>query len=159
MKKRCMLLIVAAMFCFVLCSAIANAGELVVQVAVSQNLAKIGTSVIGSSNAAIATVVVTKDGVPVTNAGNSVGNGSAIISLPTNWKMYNQVGPAQILMPIAFTNYGNGIYTISYVLASGNITTGYSGRAWRAGDYHMMFQVKANSNADQGDGLGVLKIQ
>jgi hypothetical protein len=159
MRRLCVLLVFFMAFCFFCSPTIVNAGELLVQVACSQNLAKVGVAKIASSNAAVVTVVVTKAGVPVTNAGTSVGNGTGIITLPTGWKLYNPVGPYQILMPIAFSNLGNGIYAISYVLATGGITSGYTPRAWRAGDYHMVFQVKANNLQDQGDGLGVLKIQ
>lgn len=102
------------------------------------------------------TVVVTNhlSGVPISNLGSSIGDGTTPITLPVGWMLemsLNQpVGCA--FTPTQFTNWGSGIYAIRVSPQ----TTGGSTCTIAAGDYH--YVVRIGTALYKGSALGVFRV-
>jgi hypothetical protein len=108
--------------------------------------------------AAMISVLVTRDGAPVSDLGASVPLGGGAIALPPAFTLRTSfvappgpVGLACQLDPTSFTNHGNGIYTIRVVPL---IDTPVC--RWGLGDYH--YVVSVARGAFRGSALGVLTI-
>lgn len=107
---------------------------------------------------AMISVLVTRDGAPVGDLGASVPMSGAAIALPPAFTLRTSfvappgpVGIGCVLDPTAFTNHGNGIYTIRVVpLIDSPVCR------WGLGDYHYVVNVARGGL--RGSGLGVLTI-
>lgn len=104
------------------------------------------------------TVVVTRHltGSPLSNLGDSVGDGTAPITLPARWTLdlsLNQPSGCAF-QTTQFTNHGNGVYTIRVSPAnSGGATCKIF-----AGDYHYIVRLDSGSPNFQGSALGAFRI-
>jgi hypothetical protein len=133
----------------------ASAAPLTVQVIANQSNADPGEFGANIAASALISVLVTnpRTGLPVSNLGGSVGNGTAAISLPPGWSLIDgfNVAPGGCLMtPTEFSNLGGGVYDIRVVPFVTNPAC-----KWLAGDY--LFVV-ALTGANNGRALGVLHI-
>ena len=136
-------------------AASASAAPLTVQTFANQSNADPGDSGANIAASALISVLVTnpRNGLPMTNLGPNVGNGTAAITLPSGWALVNgfNVSPGGCLMtPTEFVNQGNGIYTIRVVPFVTNPAC-----TWLAGDYHYVIALSGGNN---GRALGVLRI-
>ena len=107
---------------------------------------------------AMISVLVTRDGLAVTDLGASVPMSGGAIALPPAFTLRTSFvappGPVGIgctLDPTAFTNHGNGIYTIRVVPLIDSAVC-----RWGLGDYHYVVSVARGGL--RGSGLGVLTI-
>jgi hypothetical protein len=148
--ERVLVLVVIAGFMAVPCKG--AAGELKVQSGVNHGAAVDGASGIGAP--VLIHVVVTAGGQPVINLGDTVGDGTAEINIPTPWTLRTVSTPSGgcILAPTQFVNGGKGLYTIVVVPPLSNPT----GCAWVAGDY--VYAVQIDKRKLGGTALGVLTI-
>jgi hypothetical protein len=107
---------------------------------------------------AMISVLVTRDGAPVADLGASIPMSGGAITLPPAFTLRpsfvappGPVGIGCLLDATAFTNVGNGIYTIRVVpLIDSPVCR------WGLGDYHYVVSVARGSL--RGSGLGVLTI-
>jgi hypothetical protein len=107
---------------------------------------------------AMISVLVTRDGAPVSDLGASVPMSGGAIALPPAFTLRTSfvappgpLGIGCLLDPTAFTNHGNGIYTIRVVpLIDSPVCR------WGLGDYHYVVSVARGSR--RGSGLGVLTV-
>jgi hypothetical protein len=136
----------------------AQASELKVETKGHRLFADAGDSGGAFDAAAFITVVVTLNGVPVTNLGDAVPPNAAGIVLPPAWSILSSVpgpvgdvGRACAFSPTAFTNYGQGVYGIRVAPLLTNMDC-----HWALGDYH--YAVRIKSGVKQGSALGVLTI-
>lgn len=135
----------------------AQASELKVETKGHRLFADAGESGGEFDASASVTVVVTLNGVPVTNLGDSIGLNSAGIVLPPAWSFVSTVsgppgvGTACAFSPTQFTNHGQGVYGIRVA----PLLTGPDCH-WALGDYH--YAVRIKSGVKQGSALGVLTI-
>jgi hypothetical protein len=136
----------------------AQALEVKVATAAHRLFADAGESGAGFAASAMITVVVTADGVPVSDLGASVPLGGSEIALPAGWQLRSSfvappgpVGIACAFSPTQFTNRGAGLYTIRVapLLAAPECR-------WGLGDYQ--YTVRLATPKVQGVGLGVLTI-
>jgi hypothetical protein len=158
MKRTMKMIALLALFGFLLMPVVSMAAELEVQTVAAQSNAFPGGSGAGIGSSALITVVVTSNGVPQKRLGNSVGDGSAEIALPSGWKLLSHIAPPGgcSLTPTEFYNWGDGSYSIRVVPF---VRT--AGCAWLAGDYHYVVQLSKGARAGTftGSGLGVLTIK
>lgn len=134
----------------------ASAAPLAVESKGNASNAQPGESGANIASSALITVVVNNPatGLPVANLGASVGNGTAAIALPAGWSLFTNaaVPPGGAIMTAtAFTNWGNGTYSIRVVPFTGNPLA-----KWLAGDYHYVVRL---SGVNNGSSLGVLTIK
>ena len=107
---------------------------------------------------AMLSVLVTRDGVPVTNLGASIPLNENGVTLPPAWKLTSSftappgpLGIGCILSPTDFTNRGDGIYTIRVAPYLNDPVC-----RWGLGDYHYVISIRAPFA--RGSSLGVLTI-
>ena len=107
---------------------------------------------------AMISVLVTRDGVPVSTLGASIPLNPAGITLPPAWTLITSftappgpLGLGCILSPTDFTNRGDGIYTIRVAPYLSDPVC-----QWGLGDYHYVVSVR--NPHSRGSGLGVLTI-
>jgi hypothetical protein len=109
-------------------------------------------------SALISVLVIKPNGGGVSNLGDSIGDGTSGITLPTGWTLTTgfNVAPGGCLMsPTQFTNGGGGIYTIRVVPFLDNPSC-----QWLSGEYHYVVRVNValDTTTFRGRGLGVLRI-
>lgn len=129
----------------------------------------------GDSDTASLSVLVysTVDGLPISNLGDNVGDGTSVISLPPGWRLLTNGNAADFGIicnilsgechriscgprPTKFRNRANGQYVI-------DVKPGPSfpcGSTWSAGDYHytIAINVTVGGSTFTGNSLGVLEI-
>ncbi len=143
--------VLVALMGFLAIPCIGVAGEVRVQTEVNHSFAVAGEQGIG--NYALIHVVVTQAGKPVTNLGDSLGDGTDDINLPGAWTLKTLSTPKEgcNLTPVEFINSGKGVYTIEVLPPLSN-----TGCSWVVGDYVYAVQISAKNAV--GSGLGVLTI-
>jgi len=136
--------------------------ELLVQMQINRSNANAGDSGANVDASAIISVLVTLDGVPVTDLGANAGNQTSAISLPTGWTLTDgfNVRPGGCDVSVTeFGNQGAGIYDIRIVPFVDNPAC-----AWLSGEYIYAVQIKVTrtiagrSVVLQGGTLGKLII-
>jgi hypothetical protein len=139
---------------------LAAAAALIVQTKGNPSNAAAGESGANISSSALLSVLVTRHGAgtPVADIGDSVGDGTNAISLPTGWTLTTgfNVSPGGCLMtPTEFFNLGNGIYDIRVVPFVDNPDC-----TWLSGEYHYVVEINVTIGRQpfSGSGLGVLRI-
>jgi hypothetical protein len=107
---------------------------------------------------AMISVLVTRDGRPVTDLGASVPMSGGAIALPPEWTLQSSfvappgpLGIGCVFDATQFQNAGNGLYTIRVVPSLGSPLC-----RWGLGDYH--YRVSLSRGAVRGSALGVLTI-
>ena len=151
MKSVKMFVVLAAVLGLLLSPTLAKADE-----ALIQTKAAAAFAAPGGADSAMISVVVTKNGFPVKNLGETVGDGTAPITLPAGWELATHIVPAggSALVPTEFYNWGDGSYTIRVVPV---VDT-----QWLAGDYHYIVGVAKQGprvSGLRGKALGVLTVQ
>lgn len=136
----------------------AQAAEVKVVTTGHRFFADAGESGAGFAASAMITVLVTSEGLPVSNLGASIPLGIGEITLPAGWTLRTSfvappgpVGIGCLLSPTQFTNRGGGVYTIRVAPFLGAPEC-----RWGLGDYH--YTVRIATAKIQGMGLGVLTI-
>jgi hypothetical protein len=129
---------VFALLAFLLLPYEGQAAEVLVQALGTAGNANAGDSGAAISSSAIISVLVTSKGKPVSNLGESVGDGTYEISLPTGWGLdFRIVAPGGCSVSVtAFNNWGDGLYSIRIVPYLGTPAC-----AWKSGDYHYVIQI------------------
>jgi len=137
-------------------------GELLVQMQINRSNAVAGGSGANVAASALASLMVTLDGVPVTDLGASVGNGTGVVGLPAgvSWIDNFNVRPGGCGVSITqFGNQGNGIYDIRIVPFVGNPAC-----HWLSGEYvfavviHITRNIAGSPVTLQGGALAKLTI-
>jgi hypothetical protein len=137
-------------------------GELLVQMQINRSNATVGGSGATVAASALASLMVTLDGAPVTDLGATVGNGTGVVSLPAgvSWIDGFNVRPGGCGASITqFSNQGNGIYDIRIVPFVGNPAC-----HWLSGEYvfavviHITRTIAGSSVTLQGGALAKLII-
>ena len=132
--------------------------ELFVQAQINRSNAQAGGSGANVLSSALVSVLVTLDGVPVSDLGSTTGNGTSEITLPTGWDFLDgfNVRPGGAAVSITeFGNQGNGIYDIRIVPFLRNPAA-----HWLSGEYIYGVQLKVTRNnvVLQGGTLAKLAI-
>jgi hypothetical protein len=136
--------------------------ELLVQMQINRSNATAGGSGANVAASAIISVLVTLEGVPVTDLGANAGNQNSAINLPTGWTLTDgfNVRPGGCGVSVTeFGNQGAGIYDIRIVPFVGNAAC-----AWLSGEYIYAVQIKVSRTIGgrtvvlQGGALGKLII-
>ena len=136
--------------------------ELLVQMQINRSNAAAGGSGANVGASAIISVLVTLDGVPVTNLGANSGNQNSVTNLPAGWTLLDgfNVRPGGCDVSVTeFLNEGNGIYDIRIVPFVGTAAC-----AWLSGEYIYALQIKVSRTRAgrtvvlQGSALGKLTI-
>ena len=136
--------------------------ELRVQMQINRSNAAAGGSGANVGASAIISVLVTLDGVPVTDLGATAGNQTSAINLPAGWTLSDgfNVRPGGCGVSVTeFLNEGAGIYDIRIVPF---VTT--AACVWLSGEYIYAAQIKASRTIGgktvvlQGGALGKLTI-
>ena len=136
--------------------------ELLVQMQINRSNATAGGSGANVAASAIISVMVTLDGVPVTDLGATAGNQTSAINLPTGWTLSDgfNVRPGGCGVSVTeFLNDSAGIYDIRIVPLVTNATC-----AWLSGEYIYAVQIKVSRTIGgkavilQGGALGKLTI-
>ena len=114
--------------------------ELLVQMQINRSNANAGDSGANIAASALISVMVTLDGVPVSDLGANVGNGTSAVSLPAGWSLTGgfNVRPGGCEISVTeFLNESSGIYDIRIVPFVGNASC-----AWLSGQYIYAAQIK-----------------
>ena len=114
--------------------------ELFVQMQINRSNATAGGSGANVAASAIISVLVTLDGVPVTDLGANAGNQTSVTNLPTGWTLTDgfNVRPGGCGSSVTeFGNQGEGIYDIRIVPFVGNANC-----KWLSGEYIYAVQIK-----------------
>jgi len=136
--------------------------ELFVQMQINRSNAQAGGSGANVGASAIISVLVTLDGVPVTDLGASAGNQNSVIPLPAGWTLLDgfNVRPGGCDASVTeFGNQGNGVYDIRIVPFANNAAC-----SWLSGEYIYGIQIKTTRTIAgkaislQGSALGKLTI-
>jgi hypothetical protein len=136
--------------------------ELLVQMQINRSNADAGDSGANVAASAIISVLVTLDGVPVSNLGATAGNQTSAINLPAAWTLGDgfNVRPGGCGVSVTeFANQGTGIYDIRIVPFVGTAAC-----AWLSGEYIYSVQIKVSRTVGgravvlQGGALGKLII-
>jgi len=136
--------------------------ELLVQMQINRSNANAGDSGANVAASAMISVLVTLDGVPVTDLGVHAGNQTSAISLPAGWTLTDgfNVRPGGCDVSVTeFGNQGAGIYDIRIVPYVGNPAC-----TWLSGEYIYAVQIKVSRTIGgrmvvlQGGALGKLTI-
>lgn len=136
--------------------------ELLVQVQINRSNANAGDSGANVAASAMISVLVTLDGVPVTDLGVHAGNQTSAISLPAGWTLTDgfNVRPGGCDVSVTeFGNQGAGIYDIRIAPYVGNPAC-----TWLSGEYIYAVQIKVSRTIGgrmvvlQGGALGKLTI-
>jgi hypothetical protein len=113
--------------------------ELLVQMEINRSNATAGGSGANIGASALMTVMVTLDGVPVTDLGVTVGNGTGAVSLPAGWTLTDgiNVRPGGCAVSVTqFLNEGAGLYDIRVVPFLNNAAC-----SWLSGEYVYAIQI------------------
>jgi hypothetical protein len=136
--------------------------ELLVQMQINRSNADAGDSGATVDASAMISVLITQDGVPVTDLGANAGNQTSAINLPAGWTLSDgfSVRPFGCGVSVTeFLNQGAGIYDIRIVPFVGNPAC-----AWLSGEYIYAVQIKVTRTIGgksvvlQGGTLGKLII-
>ncbi len=130
---------------------------------VMQTQATAAKAVDGNQNGTLITVLVTKEGFPLSNLGEDVGNGTSPIDLPNKhhdrghkagWRVRTIVTPEGgcVMVPTQFDNKGGGTYVIQVVPDPTKQSC-----VWVKGDYHYVVDF-GPSKGLRGSVLGELTI-
>jgi hypothetical protein len=148
----------AAVLASMATTAAAHAAVVKVETKAYRGFADAGESGATFDVSADISVLVTRDGVPVLGLGDAIPMNGSAITLPPAFRLQTSfvapVGPLGIgciLDPIAFTNHGNGVYTIRVVPSLDNPIC-----RWGLGDYH--YTVRIQTPQLKGAAMGVLTI-
>ena len=116
--------------------------ELLVQMQINRSNAVAGGSGATVAASALMSVMVTLDGVPVTDLGVNAGNQTSAVSLPTGWTLSDgfNVRPGGCKVSVTeFGNQGNGIYDIRVVPFLNNAAC-----HWLSGEYIYAVQIRVS---------------
>jgi hypothetical protein len=136
--------------------------ELLVQMQINRSNATAGGSGANVAASAIISVLVTMDGVPVTDLGANAGTQTSAINLPAGWTLSDgfNVRPGGCDVSVTeFGNQGAGIYDIRIVPFVNTASC-----AWLSGEYIYAVQIKVSRTIGgktvllQGGALGKLII-
>ena len=136
--------------------------ELLVQMQINRSNANSGDSGANVAASAMISVLVTLDGVPVTDLGANAGNQTSAINLPSGWTLTDGFNVRPGGCGVSVTEFGNqsaGIYDIRIVPFVGNAAC-----AWLSGEYIYAVQIKVSRTIHgktvvlQGGALGKLTI-
>jgi hypothetical protein len=136
--------------------------ELLVQMQINRSNATAGDSGANVAASAMISVLVTLDGVPVSNLGATAGNSTSAINLPAAWTLSDgfNVRPNGCGVSVTqFVNQSAGIYDIRIVPFVGNAAC-----TWLSGEYVYAVQIKVSRTIGgkalvlQGGTLGKLII-
>ncbi|HTS37930.1 MAG TPA: hypothetical protein VMH04_19800 [Candidatus Solibacter sp.] len=136
--------------------------ELLVQMQINRSNATAGGSGANVAASALISVMVTLDGVPVTDLGATAGNQVSAINLPAGWTLTDgfNVRPGGCGVSVTeFLNEGSGLYDIRIVPLLNNTAC-----VWLSGEYIYAVQIKVTRTIGgksvvlQGGTLGKLII-
>jgi hypothetical protein len=136
--------------------------ELLVQMKINRSNAAAGGSGANVAASALISIMVTHDGVPVTDLGATAGNGTGPVTLPAGVALIDgfNVRPGGCISSVTqFVNQGNGIYDIRVVPFLGNAAC-----HWLSGEYvygieiHMTRNIGGHPVTLQGGTLAKLSI-
>jgi hypothetical protein len=116
--------------------------ELLVQMQINRSNATAGGSGANVSASALMTVLVTLDGVPVTDLGVTAGDGTSAVNLPTGWSLTDgiNVRPGGCRVSVTqFANEGSGLYDIRIVPFLANAAC-----SWLSGEYVYAMQIQVS---------------
>jgi hypothetical protein len=136
--------------------------ELLVQMQINRSNATAGSSGANVAASALISVLVTLNGVPVTDLGANAGNETSVINLPTGWTLddgFNMRPGGCRASVTQFANEGAGIYDIRIVpLVDTPVCK------WLSGEYIYGVQIKVTRTIEgkavvlQGGALAKLTI-
>jgi len=158
MKRTKQMTILFVLFSFLLIPAVSMAGEYKIQTLATQSNAGVGEGGAEVAASALITVVVTFNGLPATQLGETVGDGTSEVTLPAGWTLTDHTVPPGgcMLSPTEFYNWEDGSYSIRVVPFLGT-----EGCTWLAGDYHYVVKLEKGRRPVglRGSGLGSLTIK
>lgn len=130
-----------------------RAGEILTQTVADAFEAQDGESGTNTSARARITVVMTNKGKVVDQQGNTTGNGTTEIGLPSGWTLtvYGFPTAGCEFVPVKFTNEGAGVYTIEVLPPPDTPAC-----VWHSGQYTYVVQFAKGSS--RGSSLGHLTI-
>jgi hypothetical protein len=136
--------------------------ELLVQMQINRSNATAGGSGANVGASALISVLVTLNGVPVTDLGVTDGNETSVINLPAGWTLRDgfNIRPGGCGVSVTqFVNQGQGLYDIRIVPLVDNAAC-----VWLSGEYIYAVQIKVTRTIDgkavvlQGGTLAKLTI-
>ncbi len=156
-------LLVSALSVFVFMPAVSQGADrpLVIQTTGNASNAQNGDSGAVISSSAILSVQVSDslNGVGISSLGNSVGDGTSVVTLPAGWVLRDGFNLRPGGCGVDVTQFSNspispGTYTLRIVPSTTATCT------WLSGEYHYAVQITTTIGSDTltGTGLGVLII-
>jgi len=136
--------------------------ELLVQMQINRSNANAGDSGANVFASAMISVLVTQNGVPVTDLGANAGDQNSATTLPTGWTLFDgfSVAPGGSAVTVTeFLNQGSGIYDIRIVPFIDNPAC-----AWLSGEYvyalgiHATRRKQGRTTVLQGSALAKLTV-
>ena len=136
--------------------------ELLVQMQINRSNATAGGSGANVFASAMISVLVTQNGVPVTDLGANAGDQNSATTLPTGWTLFDgfSVAPGGSAVTVTeFLNQGSGIYDIRIVPFIDNPAC-----AWLSGEYvyalgiHVTRRKQGRTTVLQGSALAKLTV-
>ena len=159
MKSLGKLIVVMSLLGLVMLPGLATADQIVLQTQATAANAVAGEQTTTIASSALISVLVTKEGFPVSGLGVDVGDGNSTIEFPSkandrntkgSWRLRTIVTPdgGCAMVPTQFDNKGAGVYVIRVVP---------NGCAWVEGDYQYVVDFGA-AKGRRGSALGELTI-
>jgi hypothetical protein len=159
MKSLSKLIVVLGLLGLVMLPGLATADQIVIQTQATAANAVAGEQNATVASSALISVLVTKEGFPVSSLGVDVGDGNSTIEFPSKahdrntkgaWRLRTIVTPEGgcAMVPTQFDNKGAGVYVIRVVP---------NGCAWVQGDYHYVLDF-GPAKGRRGSALGELTI-
>jgi hypothetical protein len=154
---------VFALMGLVMIPGLATADQIVMQTQATAFNAVAGEQNATLESSALISVLVTKEGFPVSSLGVDVGDGTSPIELPSKahdgkskqgWRLRTVVAPdgGCLMTPTQFDNKGGGVYVIRVVPDTVNKSC-----VWVEGDYHYVVDY-GPVKGRRGSALGELTI-
>jgi hypothetical protein len=163
MKSLSNLIVVLGLLGLVMVPGLATADQIVMQTQATAANAVAGEQNATIASSALISVLVTKEGFPVSSLGIDVGDGTSPIEFPSkahdhntkgSWRLRTIVTPEGgcAMVPTQFDNKGGGVYVIR-VVPDTNIPT----CVWVQGDYQYVVDY-GPAKGRRGSALGELTI-
>lgn len=160
MKSLSKLIVVLGLLGLVMIPGHATASQIVMQTEATAANAVAGEQNATIASSALITVLVTKEGFPVSSLGVDVGDGNSTIEFPSKandrktksaWRLRTIVTPEGgcAMVPTQFDNKGAGVYVIRVAPSTGC--------AWVEGDYQYVVDF-GPAKGRRGSALGELTI-